>query len=220
MSMSSATLLGFSSSISITPFVTLVISITYRLIAVTTLYSPTPLHWLSLFMTCPSDGRDRDTYTNSSHHCNFVWFALSSRATYSTSFCGAHCKGFLGYLLDLPSPLTSPISNSLWTNFIDIFRWCFPMDCNTPDNIFNSLFTHNLNHLHTVTMNTSSTTSSLLPTLTPSPSSPLVTNTHHVTTSINNYCCNGNSTEDHASQRSCNYAQIHIVATKGASMLL
>ena len=42
------------------------------------------------------------------------------------------------------------------------------------------------------------------------------------TSTITYYSCfdfiyNGNSTEDHASQRSCNCTQVHIIATKGAS---
>jgi len=107
-------------------------------------------------------------------YCDFVWFALSSRATNSTSFSGAHHEGFKGFSSDLPSPSTTPISNSLQTNFIDIFQQHFPMDCNTPNNIFNTLFTHNPNRLHIMTTNTSSTTSSPLPMLTPSPTTPLL----------------------------------------------
>jgi len=155
--------------------------------------------------------------------CHFVLFALSSRVTNSTSFSGAHCKGFKGFPSDLPSPSTTPISNSLQTDFINIFQRCFPTDCNTPDNIFNTLFTHNPSHLHIATTNMSSTTSSPLPMLTPSPTTPLLPTLIVLppspATSYYNTIYNGNSTKDHASQRSCDCTQIHIVATKGASTL-
>jgi len=75
-------------------------SITHRLIAVTGLYLPTPFHLLSIFTTCPSDGRNQDTYTNSSHHCNFVWFALSSRVTNSTSVAEARMEARVGVKVD------------------------------------------------------------------------------------------------------------------------
>jgi len=110
--------LRFQLSISILPFATLVLFITYRLITVTSLYLPTSFHCLSLFTTCSSDGRNQDTYTNSSHHCNFVWFALSSRATNSTSV--AMHLGLSRCLPEVEGPTHFPYNKQLEPTVIDL----------------------------------------------------------------------------------------------------